>query len=317
MSERERAMIQAALQRYLANPTGAPAPYRGLARQHQLLPILPGWTGFVGLREDGELLWVSDDDGSVSVVLNVHEVHLAKVRGPELFPDLSFLRPVPAEDWVKCSSCSGSGVVLAGGQPMDGIRCRCAGLGRLPPGVASFLASEKRQPPSSGGPSGPRHPGPMTMRRVFIDPDGTDAAYLGVIMEYPTGVLFANQCGGVECLEREVEGYFVPLAGSSVLADRRLDPFALRAPFHRDDDCIYGGESRNKAANYTDLSGKRLEQLIALVAEIPYWQEGDDSDAVARVPLRLDETRLAEICEAWVPVLTPDGPGILIWPNCD
>ncbi|WUO43891.1 DUF6210 family protein [Streptomyces sp. NBC_00285] len=31
----------------------------------------------------------------------------------------------------------------------------------------------------------------------------------------------------------------------------------------------------------------------------------------------LDESRLAEADEAWVPVLTPDGPGVLTWENSD
>ncbi|WP_328753160.1 DUF6210 family protein [Streptomyces sp. NBC_00285] len=34
-------------------------------------------------------------------------------------------------------------------------------------------------------------------------------------------------------------------------------------------------------------------------------------------PLLLDESRLAEADEAWVPVLTPDGPGVLTWENSD
>ncbi|MGW9028169.1 DUF6210 family protein [Streptomyces sp. NPDC055722] len=33
--------------------------------------------------------------------------------------------------------------------------------------------------------------------------------------------------------------------------------------------------------------------------------------------LVLDESRLAEIDEAWVPVVTPDGPGVLVWENSD
>ncbi|MGO4755221.1 DUF6210 family protein, partial [Streptomyces sp. 2MCAF27] len=33
--------------------------------------------------------------------------------------------------------------------------------------------------------------------------------------------------------------------------------------------------------------------------------------------LRLDEGRLAEADEAWIPVTTPDGPGELLWCNSD
>jgi hypothetical protein len=33
--------------------------------------------------------------------------------------------------------------------------------------------------------------------------------------------------------------------------------------------------------------------------------------------LKLDESRIAEADEAWVPVLTPDGSGVLMWFNSD
>ncbi|MGS2617385.1 DUF6210 family protein [Micromonospora sp. LZ34] len=34
-------------------------------------------------------------------------------------------------------------------------------------------------------------------------------------------------------------------------------------------------------------------------------------------PLRLDESRMREVDEAWVPVITPDGSGVLVWFNSD
>ncbi|MGM1060082.1 DUF6210 family protein [Saccharothrix sp. Mg75] len=34
-------------------------------------------------------------------------------------------------------------------------------------------------------------------------------------------------------------------------------------------------------------------------------------------PLLLDGSRMSEADEAWVPVLTPDGPGVLVWSNSD
>jgi hypothetical protein len=34
-------------------------------------------------------------------------------------------------------------------------------------------------------------------------------------------------------------------------------------------------------------------------------------------PLRIDEERADELDEAWVPVLTPDGPAYLAWVNSD
>lgn len=34
-------------------------------------------------------------------------------------------------------------------------------------------------------------------------------------------------------------------------------------------------------------------------------------------PLVLDETRLDELGEAWLPMVCADGPAVLIWPNSD
>ena len=37
----------------------------------------------------------------------------------------------------------------------------------------------------------------------------------------------------------------------------------------------------------------------------------------ARANLRLDLERVSEIAEAWIPVQTADGPGVLLYDNCD
>ncbi|NUP08827.1 MAG: hypothetical protein HOW73_22500 [Polyangiaceae bacterium] len=112
-------------------------------------------------------------------------------------------------------------------------------------------------------------------------------------------------------------GYFVPLGGLKVDAESFLDPLRLRAPFHMGTSCTYGGEPRLRHPNYSELPGKRLELLIERIAEIPWWSGGGATDETTRTPFVLDEKRLSEIVEGWVPVVTPDGAGILIWPNCD
>jgi hypothetical protein len=136
----ERAeLIRQVLKQYLGRIDPQEGPYQALARQHALVPILPEWTGFVGLREDGALLWVSEEDGSVSTDINEHALHLAKIRGPELFPELSFLRPIPTPDWVSCWSCKGSGKVILEGEAPQNLRCLCGGMGKLPPLLAQLL----------------------------------------------------------------------------------------------------------------------------------------------------------------------------------
>jgi hypothetical protein len=139
--EQERAdLIRGVLAHYLAATTRQEDAYQALARRHRLLPILPEWTGFVGLREDGALFWVSDDDGSVSTEINEHARHLATIRGPELFPELAFLKPTVAPDWVVCSSCGGSGkVIIRGQEAPTNVRCLCGGMGKVPPHLAHLL----------------------------------------------------------------------------------------------------------------------------------------------------------------------------------
>ena len=46
---------------------------------------------------------------------------------------------------------------------------------------------------------------------------------------------------------------------------------------------------------------------------IRFWA-GDTLNSMPH-PLLLDEQHLGDADEAWVPVLTPDGPGVLVWPN--
>jgi hypothetical protein len=144
VSNEQSHLIRGALEQYLGRADPREAIYQALAKRYALLPILPEWTGFVGLREDGVLFWVSEADGSVSADINEHALHLAKIRGPELFPELGFLRPVAAVDWVQCWSCGGAGRVEVQGQVADNLRCLCGGMGQLPSHLADLLR-EKAQ----------------------------------------------------------------------------------------------------------------------------------------------------------------------------
>jgi hypothetical protein len=42
-----------------------------------------------------------------------------------------------------------------------------------------------------------------------------------------------------------------------------------------------------------------------------------EGPAASKYPLRIDPARIDEIAEAWIPVETPDGPGVLLYKNCD
>ncbi|MFI6514633.1 DUF6210 family protein [Spirillospora sp. NPDC050679] len=141
----------------------------------------------------------------------------------------------------------------------------------------------------------------MTARRyVFLDPDGTADGWLHVIVEAGTGVVYQHQYGGTANRQGEAEGFLVPLSGRAALA-------ALRDLF----------EKRFRGAGTWGLSWPEAERerLRGIVESVSYWS--CDGRNEKPYPLRLDESRATETDEAWVPVLTPDGPGTLVWHNSD
>lgn len=148
-------------------------------------------------------------------------------------------------------------------------------------------------------------------KRILLDPDGTwTPGWLVVVVAGRTGVRYEQQCCGVACDVREVEGYLVPLGGLKYRSeDGLIDTAEFRSVFHLGDSC-------------SDATGERLpprqkQRLRELVAAVPYWVVGDNGKGDAREHLTVDDARLGELAEAWVPVTTPDGPGVLMWDNCD
>jgi len=154
--------------------------------------------------------------------------------------------------------------------------------------------------------TGERYP-VLRMPVIFIDPDGTLGASSGsaafgafVIVRSATGVTYAHQCGGIASELRSAEGFLVPVGGARI-----AEP--LIAFFARE-GC---GPPNN--ARWSDGP---VAELRALVAEIPAWRTSPH-DQGERLRLSLDESALEEITEAWVPVISPYGRGVLIFSNCD
>lgn len=123
---------------------------------------------------------------------------------------------------------------------------------------------------------------------------------LAVLVGYPTGVVYRQQYGGTACLAAQVEGYLVPLAPPDDVVR------GLRALFEGE---LGGGGLRGGS-----LSVEQLSRLRALVSSLAHDRS---VAAVESAPLALDETRLAALDEAFVPVVTLDGPGWLVWANSD
>ncbi|MER5978556.1 DUF6210 family protein [Streptomyces sp. NPDC001857] len=54
-----------------------------------------------------------------------------------------------------------------------------------------------------------------------------------------------------------------------------------------------------------------MAALSETIGAIRYWTR--DGSTAEPHPLRLNESRIREADEAWVPEVTPDGPAVLVW----
>ncbi|MFC8722368.1 DUF6210 family protein [Kitasatospora sp. NPDC057198] len=141
----------------------------------------------------------------------------------------------------------------------------------------------------------------MSERRIFLDPDGCGTGWLFVIVAAPTGVLYQNQGGGYSCRQYEQEGYLIPVPGTDLTGELEQ---------------VFVEELRGRGTYGLEWPPELLARLRAAVADIHLYGSANRDDPWP-APLVLDESRLAEADEAWVPVLTPDGPGVLVWENSD
>lgn len=137
-------------------------------------------------------------------------------------------------------------------------------------------------------------------RFVFLDPDGSAGGWLYAVVEAATGVVYQQQYGGTACRQGQVEGFLVPL-----FEPDGLD--ALRELFERD--------FRGAGTRHSTWPDARRERLRGIIGTLRYWVS--DGTSEEPYPLRLDDGRFGAADEAWVPVITPDGPAMLVWLNSD
>jgi hypothetical protein len=148
---------------------------------------------------------------------------------------------------------------------------------------------------------------------IFVDPDGTQEFGSLVIVVAPTCVVYAHQCGGLACELRELEGFAVPVGGPS--AARPLRTF-FHQTFHGNPPVPGHNTTARLGPWWTDA---QIGELQALVEQIAFWktyapESGTDDE---RTFLKLDLERLEELTEAWIPVQTAYGSGVLIFANSD
>ena len=118
-----------------------------------------------------------------------------------------------------------------------------------------------------------------------------------LLVEAPTGAIYTNQCGGTACSHPEVEGFEVPVSyfddgeAYKLLCDFWFEPVG--------DPC------------WVNLIEERLTALNTVVAGY--------INAPNNMHMKVDESRIYTMAwgEAWVPVTSAYGPGILTWMNSD
>lgn len=139
-------------------------------------------------------------------------------------------------------------------------------------------------------------------RRVFLDPDGTHDVGDYVLVQAPTGIVYESQTAGLATEVRSAEGFLVSVGPSAAV--RAIDAWFVRTAAGRGHDPS------------TRWPRALVEALSALIADVRCWRRDDDGEDRPHA-LALDEARLDDCVEAWIPVVTPLGPGVLLRPNSD
>lgn len=127
---------------------------------------------------------------------------------------------------------------------------------------------------------------------------------VGIIIPYPSGVVYQNQTGGYSCVQSSAEGVFVPLEG---------EPFDHYEALHT---FFFKGKWAGNCANGID--GETADFIDATLARLP-----------GHSGIKVDRSRLTDSHEAWVYITLADPTcagllegftatrGILTWPNSD
>ncbi|WP_378174032.1 DUF6210 family protein [Aquimarina sp. SS2-1] len=141
-----------------------------------------------------------------------------------------------------------------------------------------------------------------------------DSVGLGLIIEFPSGVMISNQTGGTSCLHAKTEGVYMPLANDYNMETKEfLSPeIELTAYFQ---GSKYKGSGAIKGIDLEDVEAIRAIMATSGLHEC----------------IEIDLNRLKESHEAWIRIKILDNPnnalirgfkgyplnGILTWSNSD
>ena len=102
------------------------------ASRNSVLPLYVDWTGFWGLRADGEILLVFTEQEQEPVVEMDDRIRrIALFQGAKRYSELSPLVPQRPSHAYDCPHCLGTGVIDLPDVGPDVIICYCGGLGWL------------------------------------------------------------------------------------------------------------------------------------------------------------------------------------------
>jgi hypothetical protein len=110
-----------------------------------------------------------------------------------------------------------------------------------------------------------------------------EANGIGLVILYPSGVLYSNQVGGVSCLKPEVEGIYVPLVNEVLNQEKMLNDYFTGIKW-------MGGCSGNMDFEDADF----IDEVLA--------------KSVFSSFIKVDREKLSESCEAWVYVKLAQQP---------
>jgi hypothetical protein len=148
------------------------------------------------------------------------------------------------------------------------------------------------------------------VRYIELDPDGTDSKWIGVIVEHQTGIIYGHQCGGTSNMHYLIEGFYVPVGGAKIdIDDGYIEVQEFTKIFHIKKSCSYAWPNR--------LPDDRINNLKQLVSSVPFWDCKYESNESLREALEIDDNKIGQACEGFIPVLTAQGKGVLVWSNCD
>jgi hypothetical protein len=143
---------------------------------------------------------------------------------------------------------------------------------------------------------------PSPIIQLPLSGDEGSEHWLYLVVARQTGVRYLQQYGGLRCRQAEQEGFLVLVSAPSELN-------ALRT--------LFSGELGGVGI----LTGLQRDRLLAkhtsYLREVLHLIEYPSNYSEEARHIALDEARLSELDEAWVPVSTPDGPGYLAWANSD